>query len=32
MLKDWVPQALLGARKVFYHAQDRFQERVIEIA
>lgn len=32
MLKDRVPQALYGARQAFRFAQDRFQERVIEVA
>ncbi|KAF6237911.1 hypothetical protein HO173_004112 [Letharia columbiana] len=32
MLKDRVPQALHGARQALYYAQDRLQERVVEIA
>lgn len=32
MLKDRVPQALYGARQTLHYVQDRFQERVIEVA
>ena len=31
MLKDRVPQGLHGARQAFHYAQDRFQERLVEM-